>query len=390
MGDNIYLGDRNGVRTPMQWSGDRNAGFSRANPQRLYLPVDHRPRVPLRGRQRRGPAEQPELAAVVDEAADRAAQALRGVRARRRSSSCTRRTAKVLAFVRRYEDERVLVVANLSRFAQYVELDLSRFRGIGAGGAVRRRRRSRRSATCRTCSPWARTRSTGSRWRASARTARCHASDGSAPAGSPPAAAGRDRQPGAAAASSSAALARFLPTRRWFAGKARSIRRVECATRCPSRAPRAALAARVAALRVEYAEGEPETYVRARWSLAEGERAERMAIDAPRSVVARSARARREPARAVRRPARPGRLPRPARRGAPPPAPEAAAPAASSGLADRRAGARPSRRRSRSTASHLRPSRATPRWSSARAGRAEAVPPGRGGREPRPRDRPLS
>src|SRR5665213_3495776 len=39
MGDNIYLGDRNGVRTPMQWDGDRNAGFSRANPQRLYLPV---------------------------------------------------------------------------------------------------------------------------------------------------------------------------------------------------------------------------------------------------------------------------------------------------------------------------------------------------------------
>src|SRR4030088_1864618 len=38
MGDNIYLGDRNGVRTPMQWSPDRNAGFSRANPQRLYLP----------------------------------------------------------------------------------------------------------------------------------------------------------------------------------------------------------------------------------------------------------------------------------------------------------------------------------------------------------------
>ncbi len=39
MGDNIYLGDRNGVRTPMQWSADRNAGFSRTNPQRLFLPV---------------------------------------------------------------------------------------------------------------------------------------------------------------------------------------------------------------------------------------------------------------------------------------------------------------------------------------------------------------
>ena len=58
MGDNIYLGDRNGVRTPMQWSADRNAGFSRANPQRLYLPVDHRSGVPLRGGQRRDAAEQ--------------------------------------------------------------------------------------------------------------------------------------------------------------------------------------------------------------------------------------------------------------------------------------------------------------------------------------------
>ena len=82
MGDNIYLGDRNGVRTPMQWSADRNAGFSRANPQRLYLPGDHRPRVPLRDGQRRGAAAQPPLAAVVDEATDRAAQAVPGVRPR--------------------------------------------------------------------------------------------------------------------------------------------------------------------------------------------------------------------------------------------------------------------------------------------------------------------
>ena len=52
MGDNVYLGDRNGVRTPMQWSGDRNAGFSRANPQKA-LPADYyRPGIPLRGRQR--------------------------------------------------------------------------------------------------------------------------------------------------------------------------------------------------------------------------------------------------------------------------------------------------------------------------------------------------
>ena len=83
MGDNIFLGDRNGVRTPMQWSADRNAGFSRANPQRLFLPHHHRPGVPLRDDQRRGAARQPVVAAVVDEAADRAAQAPPGLRPRR-------------------------------------------------------------------------------------------------------------------------------------------------------------------------------------------------------------------------------------------------------------------------------------------------------------------
>ena len=57
MGDNFYLGDRNGVRTPMQWSTDRNAGFSRANPQKLYLPINHRSGISLRGDQRGGPAE---------------------------------------------------------------------------------------------------------------------------------------------------------------------------------------------------------------------------------------------------------------------------------------------------------------------------------------------
>ena len=80
MGDNIYLGDRNGVRTPMQWSPDRNAGFSQANPQRLYAPGHHRPGVPLRGAERRGPAEQPALAALVDEAPHRPARAVPGLR----------------------------------------------------------------------------------------------------------------------------------------------------------------------------------------------------------------------------------------------------------------------------------------------------------------------
>ena len=75
MGDNVYLGDRNGVRTPMQWSGDRNAGFSRGQSAAAVPAGDHRSRVPLRSGQRRGAAGQSAVAAVVDEAAHRAAQA---------------------------------------------------------------------------------------------------------------------------------------------------------------------------------------------------------------------------------------------------------------------------------------------------------------------------
>ncbi len=94
MGDNIYLGDRNGVRTPMQWSADRNAGFSRAISQKLYLPVIYRPGVPLRNDQRRGPAEQPEFAALVDEAADRPAQAVQGLRPGRHRVPAPRTTTR--------------------------------------------------------------------------------------------------------------------------------------------------------------------------------------------------------------------------------------------------------------------------------------------------------
>ncbi len=61
MGDNIYLGDRNGVRTPMQWNSDRNAGFSGRQPAAPLPSGGHRPRIPLAGDQRRGPAAEPEL-----------------------------------------------------------------------------------------------------------------------------------------------------------------------------------------------------------------------------------------------------------------------------------------------------------------------------------------
>ena len=129
MGDNIYLGDRNGVRTPMQWTGDRNAGFSRANPQRLYLPVITDPEYHY------------EMVNVENQQANQHSLlwwTKRLIALRKRYQAFGRGTLeflqpdnrKVLCFVRRYEDETILVIANLSRFVQGVELDLSEFRGM--------------------------------------------------------------------------------------------------------------------------------------------------------------------------------------------------------------------------------------------------------------------
>ena len=161
MGDNIYLGDRNGVRTPMQWTGDRNAGFSRADPARLYRAADHGPGLRLPGDQRRGAGALAVLAAQLDEADDRPAQAVPGLRPRHASSSCPPTNRKVLAYVRRYEDDVVLCVANLSRSVQPVELDLSRFKGLTPVEMLGLTEFPR-SASCRTSSRCPATASTGS------------------------------------------------------------------------------------------------------------------------------------------------------------------------------------------------------------------------------------
>jgi maltose alpha-D-glucosyltransferase/alpha-amylase len=129
MGDNIYLEDRNGVRTPMQWNGDRNAGFSRADTAKLYSPliVD-----PVYG-----------YPSVNVEAQLRSPSSLlnwmkRMIRIRQRYPVFGRgsirflspENQKVLAYVRDDEKQTVLVVANLSRFSQPVYLDLSRYEGM--------------------------------------------------------------------------------------------------------------------------------------------------------------------------------------------------------------------------------------------------------------------
>ena len=128
MGDNVFVGDRNGVRTPMQWSPDRNAGFSRADPQRLYL--------------------QPIMDAIYGyealnvEAQSREASSLlswtKRMLAVRKSSYAFGRgkrrflkpgNRKILAYLSEYEDDTILTVFNLSRAAQPVELDLAACKG---------------------------------------------------------------------------------------------------------------------------------------------------------------------------------------------------------------------------------------------------------------------
>jgi maltose alpha-D-glucosyltransferase / alpha-amylase len=129
MGDNVYLGDRNSVRTPMQWNADRNAGFSSSNAQRLYLPVNIDPQCHY---------ESVNVAAQLDNA-DSLLRWLRRLIALRKRHRVFGRgklefvasdNPRVLSFLRRDANELVLVVANLSRFAQYVELELGACRGM--------------------------------------------------------------------------------------------------------------------------------------------------------------------------------------------------------------------------------------------------------------------
>jgi maltose alpha-D-glucosyltransferase/alpha-amylase len=128
MGDNIYLGDRNGVRTPMQWSGDENAGFSRADPARLYSPVI---RDPVYGYQGINVEAQLRTPASLLNAMRHLIATRKRYRALGRGSIEFLRPVnhRILAYVREHEGERLLIVNNLAASAQPVQLDLRRFAG---------------------------------------------------------------------------------------------------------------------------------------------------------------------------------------------------------------------------------------------------------------------
>ena len=128
MGDNIFLGDRNGVRTPMQWSPDRNAGFSRADPQRLYLPPIMDPIYGYEAVNVEAQAREPSSLLNWTKRMLAVRKTSRGF-GRGRLSFLRPGNRKVLAYLRELGEEAILCVANLARSAQPVELDLSRFRG---------------------------------------------------------------------------------------------------------------------------------------------------------------------------------------------------------------------------------------------------------------------
>ncbi len=128
MGDNFYLGDRDGVRTPMQWSSDRNAGFSEANPHKLYLPVILDPEYHYEAINVEIQSwNTSSLLWWMKRLINKRKQYKAFGRGDMKFIACE--NPKILAFTRTFDDESMLVVVNLSRYTQPVELDLSAFNG---------------------------------------------------------------------------------------------------------------------------------------------------------------------------------------------------------------------------------------------------------------------
>ena len=254
MGDNIYLGDRDGVRTPMQWSADRNAGFSNANPQRLYLPVvadtEYQPPAVNVEAQQNNPHSllwwMRHVTALRRRYRALAVGSIRFLYPENR---------KVLVFVRELGEDRVLVVANLSRNAQYVELDLREFEGMIPVELFGQNEFPRVGEL-----PYFVTLGPYAFYWFSLEPPAVHDEHG----GDVPTirvAGGWE----AALAGSPSPLERRLPAilaqRRWFGGKDRRINAVELLESVPVPGPDDSDAGLVLLVRVSYSEGEQETYV---------------------------------------------------------------------------------------------------------------------------------
>jgi maltose alpha-D-glucosyltransferase/alpha-amylase len=259
MGDNIYLGDRNGVRTPMQWSADRNAGFSRSNPQRLFLPPIIDPDFSY---------ETVNVETQLNNPHSLLWWMKRLMALRKRFRAFGRggleflhpANAKVLAFIRRHEDERILVVANLSRHAQFVELDLSEFREMVPVELFGQTDFPRVGELpyLLTLAPhafyWFALEERG----AAALEEESGSSERALPTVSVQS-SWENLFRGRGKGELEEILPAFFKTRRWFGGKARRIKGVEVLDAVPVPVGRAT--AFLAIVLVEYSEGDPDSYV---------------------------------------------------------------------------------------------------------------------------------
>jgi maltose alpha-D-glucosyltransferase / alpha-amylase len=285
LGENIYLGDRNGVRTPMQWSADKNAGFSRANPQSLYLPINLDP--------------ENHYEAINVEVQERNQHSLlwwmrRLIALHRRWKAFGLGTIefllpenrKVFVCVRKYLNERILVVANLSRYVQPVALDLSAYQSlvpVELFGST--------EFPAITDQPYFLTLGPHAfYWFSLEAKAPPHMESAGAPVGAivrPVLAIEEnweeifeDQNRGQL----ERALLGWLPSRRWFAGKAKIIRGIRivetiCVTTETGQD-------HLAFLRVEHAYAEPEMYA-VPFACAFGEEADAICRDKPALIVAR-------------------------------------------------------------------------------------------------------
>jgi len=284
MGDNFYLGDRNGVRTPMQWSPDRNAGFSNANSQKLYLPPIADPEYNYESINVENQQNNPDSLLWWMK---------RTIALRKRFKAFGRgsleflqpKNRKVLAFLRRYQDEVILVVANLSHAAQQTELDLAEFQGrvpvelfgraefapitdgqyyftLGPHAFYWFSLESERAETLR--------------FRALSQEAVVTL----------PTLAETEKKLFVKENwfVLEAVLLDYIRGRRWFRGKARAPWALQMLDVIPIHSPE--FAANLVLIRVEYTEGEPETYILPLTS-APAEQADQIMAEYPHAVVAR-------------------------------------------------------------------------------------------------------
>jgi maltose alpha-D-glucosyltransferase / alpha-amylase len=282
MGDNTFLGDRNGVRTPMQWNSDKNAGFSRANPHALFLPVLQDPEY--------------HYETVNVETQEGNPNSLlwwtkRVLILRKRWKAFGKGSLeflqpanrKILAFVRECEEERILVVVNLSRFPQPVELDLVRFKD-----SVPLELFGRTEFPVIKEKPYFLTLSPHAAFWFSLQPKRVPTTNGQGPSG-------RQLEPllvsdtweeltsGRGRELLESRLPAYLHERRWFGGKTREIKSVHI--RDSIQVPFDSQKALLLVLLVDYVQGDPEEYILP-LAFAGRKEAEKIQANSPQLVVA--------------------------------------------------------------------------------------------------------